>query len=70
MLAAHFFFFISVLRWLPFYFYLEQSLINIDMLNYLLQSLLEEISPTWLNVSLRMKDDPETDKAFGWVLEM
>ncbi|KAL9404788.1 hypothetical protein Peur_001760 [Populus x canadensis] len=34
------------------------------------KSLLEEISPTWVNVSLRMKDDPETDKAFGWVLEM
>ncbi|XP_010544263.1 PREDICTED: uncharacterized protein LOC104816926 [Tarenaya hassleriana] len=34
------------------------------------KSILEEISPTWLNVSLRMKDDPETDKAFGWVLEM
>lgn len=32
--------------------------------------LLEEISPTWLNVSLRMKDDHETDKQFGWVLEM
>jgi hypothetical protein len=39
-------------------------------LNYLHQSLLEEIAPTWVNVSLRMKDDPETDKAFGWVLEM
>ncbi|CAN0905465.1 Hydroxyproline O-arabinosyltransferase PLENTY [Linum grandiflorum] len=34
------------------------------------KTLLEEISPTWVNVSLRMKDDPETDKAFGWVLEM
>ncbi|XP_008227283.1 PREDICTED: uncharacterized protein LOC103326815 isoform X2 [Prunus mume] len=34
------------------------------------KSLLEEIAPTWVNVSLRMKDDPETDKAFGWVLEM
>jgi hypothetical protein len=34
------------------------------------QYLLEEIAPTWVNVSLRMKDDPETDKAFGWVLEM
>ncbi|TXG73417.1 hypothetical protein EZV62_001996 [Acer yangbiense] len=33
-------------------------------------SLLEDISPTWLNISLRMKDDPQTDKAFGWVLEM
>ena len=37
---------------------------------YMLQSVLEEISPTWMNVSLRMKDDPATDKAFGWVLEM
>ncbi|CAN1250470.1 Hydroxyproline O-arabinosyltransferase PLENTY [Linum perenne] len=34
------------------------------------KTILEEISPTWVNVSLRMKDDPETDKAFGWVLEM
>ncbi|KAF2291957.1 hypothetical protein GH714_042299 [Hevea brasiliensis] len=34
------------------------------------RSILEEISPTWVNISLRMKDDPETDKAFGWVLEM
>ncbi|XP_065877721.1 hydroxyproline O-arabinosyltransferase NOD3-like isoform X2 [Euphorbia lathyris] len=34
------------------------------------KSILEEISPTWVNISLRMKDDPETDKAFGWVLEM
>lgn len=36
----------------------------------LVQSILEKIAPTWMNVSLRMKDDPETDKAFGWVLEM
>ncbi|XP_050203898.1 hydroxyproline O-arabinosyltransferase NOD3-like [Mercurialis annua] len=34
------------------------------------KSLLEDIAPTWVNISLRMKDDPETDKAFGWVLEM
>lgn len=34
------------------------------------KSLLEKIAPTWMNVSLRMKDDPETDKSFGWVLEM
>ncbi|XP_015873647.3 hydroxyproline O-arabinosyltransferase PLENTY [Ziziphus jujuba] len=34
------------------------------------KSLLEDIAPTWVNVSLRMKDDEETDKAFGWVLEM
>ncbi|XP_054816727.1 hydroxyproline O-arabinosyltransferase RDN2-like isoform X2 [Prosopis cineraria] len=34
------------------------------------KDLLAEIAPTWMNVSLRMKEDPETDKAFGWVLEM
>ncbi|KAG8483609.1 hypothetical protein CXB51_022438 [Gossypium anomalum] len=33
-------------------------------------SVLEKIAPTWMNISLRMKDDPVTDKAFGWVLEM
>ncbi|XP_022951449.1 hydroxyproline O-arabinosyltransferase 1-like isoform X2 [Cucurbita moschata] len=31
---------------------------------------LNKIAPTWMNVSLAMKKDPETDKAFGWVLEM
>ncbi|CAI0416566.1 unnamed protein product [Linum tenue] len=31
---------------------------------------LKKIAPTWMNVSLSMKKDPETDKAFGWVLEM
>lgn len=35
-----------------------------------LQAQLEKIAPTWMNVSLKMKNDPETDKAFGWVLEM
>ncbi|WOL06709.1 hypothetical protein Cni_G15443 [Canna indica] len=34
------------------------------------KSMLEKIAPTWMNVSLRMKEDPETDKVFGWVLEM
>lgn len=34
------------------------------------QDLLKEIAPTWLNVSLKMKNDPETDRKFGWVLEM
>ncbi|KAK8661985.1 hypothetical protein V6N13_091573 [Hibiscus sabdariffa] len=34
------------------------------------KDLLEKIAPTWMNVSLKMKDDPETDKTFGWVLEM
>uniref|UniRef100_A0A0D3AIV1 Hydroxyproline O-arabinosyltransferase-like domain-containing protein n=1 Tax=Brassica oleracea var. oleracea TaxID=109376 RepID=A0A0D3AIV1_BRAOL len=31
---------------------------------------LEKIAPTWMNVSLTMKHDPDTDKEFGWVLEM
>ncbi|KFK27793.1 hypothetical protein AALP_AA8G430100 [Arabis alpina] len=31
---------------------------------------LEKIAPTWMNISLAMKKDPEADKAFGWVLEM
>ncbi|KAJ6704843.1 PEPTIDYL SERINE ALPHA-GALACTOSYLTRANSFERASE [Salix purpurea] len=31
---------------------------------------LEKIAPTWMDVSLKMKNDTETDKAFGWVLEM
>ncbi|KAF6140762.1 hypothetical protein GIB67_035189 [Kingdonia uniflora] len=34
------------------------------------KAMLEKIAPTWMNVSIRMKNDPETDKAFGWVLEM
>ncbi|KAK9128985.1 hypothetical protein Syun_017782 [Stephania yunnanensis] len=34
------------------------------------KSMLAEIAPTWMNVSMRMKEDPETDSTFGWVLEM
>ncbi|GER40741.1 root determined nodulation 1 [Striga asiatica] len=34
------------------------------------KSIFEKIAPTWMSVCLRMKDDLETDKAFGWVLEM
>ncbi|KAE8683692.1 subtilisin-like protease-like [Hibiscus syriacus] len=34
------------------------------------RSELEKISPTWMNISLRMKDDPATDQASGWVQEM
>ncbi|GFP93423.1 hypothetical protein PHJA_001486700 [Phtheirospermum japonicum] len=34
------------------------------------KDLLEKIAPTWMNMSIRMKNDPETDKTFGWVLEM
>lgn len=35
-----------------------------------MQESLEKIAPTWMNVSLTMKHDPDTDKEFGWVLEM
>ncbi|XP_078157930.1 hydroxyproline O-arabinosyltransferase 1-like isoform X2 [Carex rostrata] len=31
---------------------------------------LEKIAPTWMNISLAMKKDPDADKSFGWVLEM
>jgi len=31
---------------------------------------LKQIAPTWMNVSLDMKNDPQADKEFGWVLEM
>ncbi|CAI9106174.1 OLC1v1005255C2 [Oldenlandia corymbosa var. corymbosa] len=34
------------------------------------KDLLEKIAPTWVNVSVRMKNDNETDITFGWVLEM
>uniref|UniRef100_A0A0D9UZI7 Hydroxyproline O-arabinosyltransferase-like domain-containing protein n=1 Tax=Leersia perrieri TaxID=77586 RepID=A0A0D9UZI7_9ORYZ len=34
------------------------------------KALLQKIAPTWMNVSLQMKEDQETDKTFGWVLEM
>ncbi|KAF9589622.1 hypothetical protein IFM89_026537 [Coptis chinensis] len=32
--------------------------------------MLKKNFPTWMNVSISMKNDPETDKTFGWVLEM
>ncbi|OAY82012.1 hypothetical protein ACMD2_01677, partial [Ananas comosus] len=34
------------------------------------KSALTKIAPTWMNMSLEMKMDNKTDKAFGWVLEM
>ncbi|KAG9138252.1 hypothetical protein Leryth_001474 [Lithospermum erythrorhizon] len=34
------------------------------------KNLLEEIAPTWVNISLRIKNDREADKTFGWVQEM
>ena len=37
---------------------------------WVIQEILAKIAPTWMNISLKMKEDPETDKTFGWVLEM
>ncbi|KAI4339103.1 hypothetical protein MLD38_024078 [Melastoma candidum] len=34
------------------------------------KDMLKVIAPTWMNASIKMKEDPETDKTFGWVLEM
>ncbi|KAF8396251.1 hypothetical protein HHK36_017866 [Tetracentron sinense] len=34
------------------------------------KSLVENIAPTWMDISFRLKDDLEADKTFGWVLEM
>jgi hydroxyproline O-arabinosyltransferase len=34
------------------------------------QKSLEKIAPSWMNISLAMKKDPDADKSFGWVLEM
>ncbi|KAI3783186.1 hypothetical protein L2E82_13250 [Cichorium intybus] len=31
------------------------------------KDLLEKIALTWMNVSLRMQDDPVTDRTFGWL---
>ena len=34
------------------------------------KSLLELIVEDWYDISLRMKNDPAANKAFGWILEM
>ncbi|KAE9620842.1 hypothetical protein Lal_00019718 [Lupinus albus] len=34
------------------------------------KDLIKKIAPTWMNVSMKMKYDSETDDTFGWVLEM
>ncbi|XP_004980803.1 hydroxyproline O-arabinosyltransferase 1-like [Setaria italica] len=31
---------------------------------------LARMAPTWVNVSIVMKKDPDADKTFGWVFEM
>ena len=34
------------------------------------RSLLEQIVEDWYDISLRMKNDPDANRAFGWILEM
>ena len=43
---------------------------DFSLIFFFFQDLIAKIAPTWMNISLKMKEDPETDKAFGWVLEM
>ncbi|WVZ03927.1 hypothetical protein V8G54_024733 [Vigna mungo] len=50
----------------------SESIERMNFCSWILSAndLISKIAPTWMNVSLKMKEDPETDKAFGWVLEM
>ena len=52
------------------FFLIAKEVVTCGLSHCFIQDILEKIAPTWMNVSLKMKDDPETDKAFGWVLEM
>lgn len=54
---------------LSFFLFLGNNTVK-KHLDWHTQDLLEKIAPTWMNVSLKMKNDPETDNTFGWVLEM
>ena len=38
--------------------------------NFISKSDLARLAPVWANFTVRMKQDPECDKAWGWVLEM
>lgn len=38
--------------------------------NFITKSDLAKLAPVWANFTVRMKTDPECDKAWGWVLEM
>ncbi len=38
--------------------------------NFISKSDLAKLAPVWANFTVRMKTDPECDKAWGWVLEM
>lgn len=60
-----------------FYFFCLEFATSTDLIYLNLLSsegtfwtLLEKIAPTWMNVSIQMKEHEETDKTFGWVLEM
>ncbi|XP_021734230.1 hydroxyproline O-arabinosyltransferase 3-like [Chenopodium quinoa] len=55
-------------------FYPVGSISNVDPIGsspvIIAKSLLKEIAPTWMNISLRIKSDPEADSTFDWVQEM
>ncbi|KAL2941992.1 Hydroxyproline O-arabinosyltransferase 3 [Bienertia sinuspersici] len=55
-------------------FYPKGSISNVDPIGnspaIITKSLLKEIAPTWLNVSLKIKYDSEADQTFGWVQEI
>lgn len=38
--------------------------------NFISKSDLRKLAPLWANFTVRMKTDPDCDKAWGWVLEM
>ncbi|XP_021772174.1 hydroxyproline O-arabinosyltransferase 3-like [Chenopodium quinoa] len=55
-------------------FYPIGSILNVDPIGsspvIIAKSLLKEIAPTWMNISLQIKRDPEADSTFDWVQEM
>ncbi|XP_074292439.1 hydroxyproline O-arabinosyltransferase NOD3-like [Silene latifolia] len=55
-------------------FYPEGSIAKVDPIGnspvIITKTMLKEIAPTWMNISLYIKYDPEADKKFGWVQEM
>ncbi|XP_057515078.1 hydroxyproline O-arabinosyltransferase NOD3-like isoform X1 [Amaranthus tricolor] len=55
-------------------FYPKGSISNVDPIGnspvIIRKSILKKIAPTWMNVSLRIKNDTEADTTFGWVQEM
>ncbi|CAO2837381.1 unnamed protein product [Amaranthus hypochondriacus] len=55
-------------------FYPKGAISNVDPIGsspvIITKSLLKKIAPTWMDVSLHIKSDPEADSTFDWVQEM